>query len=433
MRKPKEPAGLRLRLQAADRLQDVLGGANFAPFSIAEIGDGRDRALANKLVTVALRRHGQLNLVIKRYLERGIPAKSGRFQALLRLSLAQLIFLPELGDHSAIFLAVEAMRADTKTQHLAKLANAVLRRAQAEAEEWRLLLPETLFPPAFIESWSGAYGEAVLPAFADALVTGAPLDLSLVSADPALVAELGAEPVGRNAFRLDTRDRPVEALAGYDDGRFFVQDAAAALPAQLIALHKGARVLDLCAAPGGKSAQLVAAGYAVTALDNDAGRLERLSANMARLRMAPEIVLADGLDYAPAERFDAVLLDAPCSATGTFRRHPEVIWHRNATDIDGRVALQRRFIEKSVSYLKPGGVLVYCVCSLEPREGEDQARWIAEKHPELVLDPVRPDELGDFAPALRADGTVRTTPALSIGNGTADGFFIARYRFNPSP
>ncbi len=429
LRKPKEPAGLALRLQAADRLQDVLGGANFAPFSFAEIGDGRDRALANKLVTVALRRHGQLNLVIKRYLERGLPAKSGRFHALLRLALAQLIFLPELGDHSAIFLAVEAMRRDTKTQHLAKLANAVLRRAQAEAAEWRLLLPETLFPPAFIESWSAAYGEAVLPAFADALLNGAPLDLSLVAEDPALVTELGAEPVGLNSYRVETRDRPVEALPGYDDGRFFVQDAAAALPAQLIKQAPGARVLDLCAAPGGKTAQLVAAGYAVTALDNDAGRLERLAANMQRLRMAPEIVLADGLGYSPAERFDAVLLDAPCSATGTFRRHPEVIWHRNATDIDGRVALQRQFIEKSLDYLKPGGVLVYCVCSLEPREGEEQARWIASKHPELVPYPVRPEELGGFAGALGSDGTVRTTPALPIGNGTADGFFIARYRY----
>jgi 16S rRNA (cytosine967-C5)-methyltransferase len=409
----------------------VLAGANFAPFSIAEIGDGRDRALANRLVTVALRRHGQLDLVIRRYLERGIPARSGRFQALLRLSLAQLIFLPDLGDHSAIFLAVEAMRRDTKTQHLSKLANAVLRRAQAEAAEWRLLLPETLFPPAFIESWSSAYGEAVLPAFAEALLHGAPLDLSLVAPDPALVAELGAEPVGHNSYRLETRDRPVEALAGYEDGRFFVQDAAAALPAQLVALEKGARVLDLCAAPGGKTAQLVAAGYRVTALDNDSGRLERLGANMARLRMAPEIVLADGLDYAPQEPFDAVLLDAPCSATGTFRRHPEVIWHRNAGDIDGRAALQRRFIAASATYLKPGGVLVYCVCSLEPREGEDQARWIAETHPELVPDPVRLEELGAFGPALRPDGTVRTTPALPIGTGTADGFFIARYRRTP--
>lgn len=417
---------------AADRLQDVLGGANFAPFSVAEIGEGRDRALANRLVTTALRRHGQIDLMLKRYLERGMPARSGRFAALIRLSLAQLIFLPELGDHSAIFLAVEAMRRDTKTQHLAKLANAVLRRAQADAAEWRLLLPETLFPPSFAETWAAAYGETSLPAFAEALIDGAPLDLSLVSPDPALVTELGAEPVGRNSYRVATRDRTVEALPGYADGRFFVQDAAAALPAQLVTEKAGARVLDLCAAPGGKTAQLIAAGYRVTALDNDDGRLDRLRQNMARLGMSPDVVLADALEFEPGETFDAVLLDAPCSATGTFRRHPEVIWHRSATDIGSRVALQRRFIDRAVTFLRPGGQLVYCVCSLEPREGEEQAAWIAAQHPELVPDPVAESELGGFAAARRPDGTVRTTPALALGQGTADGFFIARYRLKTS-
>ena len=156
MRAKKDPPGLGLRLKAAERLGEVLKGANFAPFSVAEIADGRDRALANRLVTTALRRHGQLNLVLARSLERGVPKRSGLFEPILRIALAQLLFLPDLGDHSALFLAVEGLKRDTRSAHLAKLANAVLRRAQAEAAEWRLLLPETLFPTALAESWATA-------------------------------------------------------------------------------------------------------------------------------------------------------------------------------------------------------------------------------------------------------------------------------------
>ncbi|MBK8084608.1 MAG: RsmB/NOP family class I SAM-dependent RNA methyltransferase [Devosia sp.] len=430
MNKPKTPPGLTLRLLAAERLASVLKGANFAPFSVAEIADGRDRALANRLVTVALRRHGQLSAIIARYLERGIPKKSGPFEAQLRLSLAHLVFLPELGDHSAIFLAVEAAKRDTRSQHLGKLMNAVLRRAQGEAHQLRQLPPELLFPEALQSAWIAAYGEAALEGFAEALLEGAPLDLTLRDDDPALLEALRAAPVLADTVRIDARDRPVDALPGFAEGRWWVQDAAAAIPARLLGLAPGARVLDLCAAPGGKTAQLIKAGYEVTALDSDAERMARMATNLARLGQQAELVVADVLSYAPTAPFDGILLDAPCSATGTFRRHPEVIWHRDAADIAGRAALQKRFIERSLAWLKPGGTLVYCVCSLEPEEGEAQAAWLADR-PDVTADPVRPLDLVGLESAVTPAGYVRTYPGMRVpgeNDGTLDGFFVARFR-----
>jgi 16S rRNA (cytosine967-C5)-methyltransferase len=188
-------------------------------------------------------------------------------------------------------------------------------------------------------------------------------------------------------------------------------------------------VLDLCAAPGGKTAQLVRTGYEVTALDRDAARLGRLRANLQRLGYAAEVVVADALDYAPAQPFDGVLLDAPCSATGTFRRHPEVVWHRDEAGLAGRVALQRRLIESATVCLNPGGVLVYCVCSLEPAEGERQAEWATQQGLEVV--PITPAELDGWADPVTEAGFVRTHPALRVPGekgGTLDGFFVARFR-----
>jgi len=432
LKRQKNPPGLALRLLAAERLGEVLKGANFAPFSHAEIEEGRDRALANRLVTTALRRHGQINLMLARYLDRGVPKKSGPLEAILRLSLAHLVFLPELGDHSAIFLAVEAARKDTRSQPFAKLMNAVLRRAQGEAHQLRHLPHQALFPETLGPLWRDTYGADAIEDFADALIDGAPLDLTLKDQDPALIEALGAVPILADTVRIETRDRPVEALPGYAEGRWWVQDAAAAIPARLIKLPPGARVLDLCAAPGGKTAQLIKAGYQVTALDNDADRMVRLGENLGRLGYAADLVTADVLEWQPAEKFDAILLDAPCSATGTFRRHPEVVWHRSIADIAGRAAIQKRFITRSLAWLQKGGTLIYCVCSLEPQESEAHLGWLSERD-DVVLDPILPSELSGLEAAVRPDGTVRTHPGLSVGPavlgdkpGTLDGFFIAR-------
>lgn len=425
-----DPAGLKLRLVAAERLKAVLAGDNFTALTSAELADGRDRALANRLITTALRRHGQLNFMIHALLDKGMPGKSGSFEAVLRLSLAQLVFLPDLGAHSALFLAVEATKRDPKARHLSGLMNAVLRNAQANSAKFGMLSDDLLLPETFGDTWLDAYGEAAIAGFSQALVAGAPLDLTLKDTDTDLTEALGAEPVMADTVRIDQRDRPVEALPGYADGQWWVQDAASAIPARLLGLAPGSRVLDLCAAPGGKTAQLVKAGYSVTALDSDAKRMERLKENLTRLRYDAQTVVGDAGTYAPGSAFDGVLLDAPCSATGTFRRHPEVIWHRSTSDVAGRVRLQRALLTNAYRCLEAGGVLIYCVCSLEPAEGEEQVDWALDSLPGLALHPVTSEELPGLAEAVSPRGLVRTHPGMAPGGreGGMDGFFVARFR-----
>jgi 16S rRNA (cytosine967-C5)-methyltransferase len=424
-----DPAGLKLRLLAAQRLRAVLGGDHFSPIGTSELPDGRDRALANRLVTTALRRHGQIDVMLAELLEKGMPPRSGSFEAILRLSLTQLVFLPDLGAHSALFLAVEAIKRDNKARHLSGLMNAVLRKAQGNSARYGLLDETLLLPSEPSNGWRAAFGSEAVERFAGALIDGAPLDLTLREPDPELVAALDARPLLADTVRLDSRDRPVDALPGYAEGRWWVQDAASAIPARLFDLPPGSSVLDLCAAPGGKTAQLLKAGYKVTALDSDAQRLDRLRANMQRLGWTPEIVTADAAHYAPTALYDGILLDAPCSATGTFRRHPEVLWHRSGSDIAGRVRLQRSLLANALRSLKPSGTLIYCVCSLEAAEGEDQAYWALDALPELSLDPIRSEEVPGLHGAVTPKGFVRTHPAMRPGesDGGMDGFFVARF------
>ena len=425
-----EPAGLKLRLVAAQRLKSVLAGENFAPLTQADLADGRDRALANRLITTALRRHGQLNFIIHALLDKGMPGKSGTFEAVLRLSLAQLVFLPDLGAHSALFLAVEAVKRDPKARHLSGLINAVLRSAQANSAKFGMLSDDLLIPDTFGDTWLEAYGEEAISGFSAALLAGAPLDLTLKTDDAELIEALGAQPVLADTVRIEQRDRPVEALPGFAEGQWWVQDTASAIPARLLGLEPGDRVLDLCAAPGGKTAQLVKAGYAVTALDSDAKRMERLRENLGRLNYSAETVVADAGNYAPASPYRGVLLDAPCSATGTFRRHPEVIWHRSVGDVAGRMRLQRALLANAYRCLDTGGVLIYCVCSLEPAEGEEQVDWALESLPGLKLWPVAAGDLPGLEQAVSDRGLVRTHPGMNPGgrDGGMDGFFVARFR-----
>jgi 16S rRNA (cytosine967-C5)-methyltransferase len=428
--KKPDPAGLKLRLVAAAKLRAVLGGEHFAPIVATELSDGRDRALANRLVTTALRRQGQINFMIGELLDLGMPAKSGTFEAVLRLSLAQLVFLPDIGAHSALFLAVEAVKRDSKARHLSGLMNAMLRRAQSNSARYGLLPDDLLLPEAVRQRWQAAYGEAVADGFVEALLDGAPLDLTVKDDDAALIEALGAERLMGDSVRVETRDRPVDALPFYDEGRWWVQDAASAIPARLFKARAGGRVLDLCAAPGGKTAQLCKAGYDVTALDSDGVRLERLSENMARLGYQPKVIEADATRFEAETPFDGILIDAPCSATGTFRRHPEVLWHRSAADIASRVRLQQAIFARAVAALAPGGSLVYCVCSLEPEEGEGIVEWALKRFEALELDPVTAADMPGLPEAVTPAGTVRTLPSMAPGgvSGGMDGFFVARFR-----
>ena len=427
MTKKPDPAGLKLRLIAAERLRAVLGGEHFAPISSSELHDGRDRALANRLVTTALRRHGQINAMIFELLDKGMPGKSGTFEAVLRLSLAQLVFLPDIGAHSALFLAVEAVKRDPKARHLSGLINAMLRRAQSNSARYGMMDDSLLLPTALRDKWEAAYGAEEVSGFADGLINGAPLDLTLRDEDQAMIDTLGAEKLTGDSVRVETRDRPVDALPFYDEGRWWVQDVSSAIPASLLKAKAGGTVLDLCAAPGGKTAQLVKAGYTVTALDSDGTRLERLNTNMARLGYSPVVVEADATSYLSEVPFDGILIDAPCSATGTFRRHPDVLHRVRPSIIAETAALQARIFARAADWVKPGGTLVYATCSLEPSEGEAQLDAFLTARSDYTIVPVEQSELPAGITPTEA-GTIRTLPGMLADQGGCDGFFIARLK-----
>ena len=421
--------GLKLRLEAAFHLRLVLEGKPFAPIGADRLAEGRDRALANRMVTIALRRWGQIDAVLDEVLKKGVPQRAGILEAVLRIAIAQLLYMDDIPAHSAIHLAVEAARADKRAGRFDRLVNGALRSVQRDAARFAAL-PEALLIPDWLASrWSAAYGAEVVGDFAGRLIETPPLDLTLREADERLVAELSGTPVMGPSVRLASRDAAVADLPGFAEGKWWVQDVSAAIPARLLGVKPGEKVLDLCAAPGGKTAQLAAMGAEVTALDMSAERMERVRANLDRLKLSADLVVGDALAYAPGPVFDAILLDAPCSATGTFRRHPEVLWHRDERGIAERVALQRRMLAHAAGLLRPGGRLVYCVCSLEREEGEDQIDWALSALPDFSLDPVPADALEGWAAPITARGMVRLTPALALPGGVAgglDGFFVAR-------
>lgn len=427
--------GLKLRLEAAFHLKSVLEGKPFAPIAPDRLAESRDRALANRMVTTALRRNGQIDAVFKDVLAKGVPQRAGILEAVLRIAVTQLLWLDDIPAHSAIHLGVESARADKRAGRFDKLVNGVLRSVQRQTDQFKALGNDTLIPAWLASQWSKSHGADTVARFAEILVQSPPLDLTLKTPDPDLIAALGGQPALGPSVRVAERDAAVADLPGFAEGKWWVQDVSATLPARLLNAAAGEKILDLCAAPGGKAAQLAAAGAEVTALDISADRMERVRANLSRLHLGAEIVVADALKYTPGAVFDAVLLDAPCSATGTFRRHPEVLLHRNAEGIAERVTLQRKMLAHAASLLKPGGRLVYCVCSLETAEGEDQIGWVQKALPDLELAAVDADELDGWGTPLTPEGAVRLTPAMTLpGNiaGGLDGFFIARFVKKPA-
>ncbi len=429
----KLPNGLKVRQLAIKRLKKVLLGAPFIPFNSKEIADGRDRALANRLITISLRRYGQTNYIISNHLKKGIPKRSGELETILRIGISELLFMPSQAAHSAIYLGVEASKNDKKMRHFSKLINGVLRNVQREADRYKSLPNRLLFPNWLYKKWQKIYGASAIEKFAMALLDGAPLDLVLrdeKGSEP-LVATLAGTRIFDDIIRIYQRDRPIDKLAGYEEGHWWVQDVSAALPAKLMTLRAGSSVLDMCCAPGGKLAQLIKQQYRVTGLDVDKERLKRVAENLSRLNYSAKLELADAREYRPKKLFDGILLDAPCSATGTFRRHPEIIWHRNTNDIENRVALQKELIINAISCLRPNGLLLYTTCSLEPEEGEEQVKWISKNFDDLIEFPFQQRELKHFANYINNEGFLRIIPSIELANkikGAMDGFFIARFR-----
>jgi 16S rRNA (cytosine967-C5)-methyltransferase len=391
--------------------------------------DARDRALARSIATVALRRLGTIRKALARRLEKGMPKRGGALEWTLIGAAAQILFL-DTPDHAAVDLAVKATRAEPTSAPFAALANAVLRAVARDRED--ILAGSDPFdddtPSWLAQRWRSNYGESVARAIAAAHRSEPTLDLSVKSDASGWAERLDGIPLPTGSVRLDTHAAVAE-LQGYLEGRWWVQDAAAALPARLLRPEPGMRVVDLCAAPGGKAAELAAAGVDLTTVDRSAERLKLLAANFERLRLRSDIVVADALAF-DARPFDAVLLDAPCSATGTIRRHPDVAWIKRPGDLIPLVKLQGELLDKAIALARPGGAIVYCVCSLEPEEGEAQIAAVLRRNPDVRRLAVTPDEIGGLAECLTPSGDLRTLPChLWTDNprrSGLDGFFAAR-------
>jgi 16S rRNA (cytosine967-C5)-methyltransferase len=376
--------------------------------------DPRDRAAAHRLAAAVLRRLGSLDAVIEPFLNRAPP---DGVRHILRLGAAGLLLL-ETPAHAAVGTAVDLART-RKLTPFAGLVNAVLRRvADAGPAALEALDGPRLDTPAWLWTSWGADARAI----AEAHTHEAPLDLTLA---PGAEPLPGAKILPTGSVRLPAGTRVAE-LPGYEDGKFWVQDAAAALPARLLAPQPGERVADLCAAPGGKTAQLAAMGAQVTAVERDSHRLRRLHDNLARLQLEVEVVQADAATWAPEHKFDAILLDAPCSATGTIRRHPDALRLKRPRDLVELTAGQDLLLANAAAMLRPGGRLVYAVCSLQPEEGPARMANLATLG--LVPDPFTPEELAAIPEARTPQGWLRTHPGQWHEHGGLDGFFAARLR-----
>ncbi len=389
----------------------------------------RDRALARRLVATVLRRIGTLRILLGECLDHGIPAEAPRVESVLMVGAAQVLWL-DVPDHAAVDLSVRLAQADRRAARYAGLVNAVLRRVtQIGAQRIAELDTVTLDTPEWLLSrWMRNYGEATARAIAMANGQEPALDVS-VKRDPEFwAARLRGEALPTGTVR-SVAHGPISLLPGYTEGAWWVQDAAAALPARLFGDVRGRTVADLCAAPGGKTAQLASAGARVTAVDRSPARMDRLRENLARLQLEADTVVADAAEL-QAGPFDAVLLDAPCLSTGTIRRHPDIAWLKQESDLTGLVALQQRLLDRAVALTKPGGTLIYCVCSLEPEEGADQITALLQRVGSLERRPILASEVSHLAELVSEAGDLRTLPCqLSASDprlSGLDGFYAAR-------
>ncbi len=440
---PAEVPGLAARRIAADildgvlhkhrTLDDQLDGAGAHP-GLKSLAD-RDRALMRRLVATILRRLGTLGHVLSRLLDRGIPTDAPRAQSALLIGAAQILWM-DVPDHAAVDLSVRLVQSDRRAAKYAGLVNAVLRRCAREGEG---LIDEVKsqsldLPPWLMARWNAHYGEATAHQMASAIAHEPSLDLTVKSDTEQWATRLHGETLQTGTVRTLLQGS-VTMLPGFTEGHWWVQDAAAALPARLFGDIKGKSVADLCAAPGGKTAQLALSGARVTALDRSPARMARLRDNLGRLALSAEAIVADapewpGPSQGSSEGFDAVLVDAPCTATGTIRRHPDVAWLRQEADIAALTALQQRLLQKAVTLLRPGGTLVYCTCSLEPEEGEQAIAQLLAGESNLRRAPVASSEVAGLAEIITPEGDLRTLPChlphADPKLSGMDGFYAAR-------
>jgi 16S rRNA (cytosine967-C5)-methyltransferase len=424
---PRLPTGLPARRAALDLLAAALSRRAGLEDDSAAPGlaglEPRDRAFARMLVLTVLRRLGPLD----RALDARIPRPPPEIvRNILRLGAAQALVLGA-PPHAAVSASVDLADSLPAARRFKGLVNAVLRGLVREPPA--LDDPEALAPDWLLARWSAAFGRPAALAIASAIAAEPETDLTL-RGDPGPLADgLGLSHLAADTWRTPRRGE-VSAWEGFAEGRWWVQDASAAVPARLLNPRPGLTALDLCAAPGGKTLQLAAGSAGVTALDRSAARLRRVRENLERTGLSAEVIAADAGTWDDGRTFDAVLLDAPCSATGTFRRNPDVLWAVKPGDIAALAAAQSRLLDAAARRVRPGGRLVYCVCSLETEEGEGQVAAFLKRSADFALDPIAPGEGGAPPESRRPDGTLRILPTHRPG-GT-DGFFIARFARRPN-
>lgn len=382
--------------------------------------DIRDRAFLRSVLFASFRHRGEIDSVLKHFINRQLPRKSGLAPAILWSGAAQLLFL-DVPAHSVIDLAVRCAKSDSGATHFSGLINAVLRRIASDGKVVLGGLDNARLntPPWLWSRWCRNYGESATRSIA-AVHAGLPyLDITAAQSPEYWAERLGGELLPTGQIRLPPSHGPVVNLPGFSEGAWWVQDAAAALPVKLFGDLAGKKVLDLCAAPGGKTMQLCAAGAEVTAVDASVLRLGQLRENLERTVLSAKIIEADVLDVHFADLFDGVLLDAPCSATGTIRRHPELPYIKGDQQVLELAQLQGKMLRIAAALVRPGGQLVYCTCSLEPQEGEEQVMDFLQSVPGFELSLAHVEGLP--AGALQSEGWIRTLPRSATWKGSRTG------------
>lgn len=377
-----------------------------------------DKAFAYRLASEVVRRKGIIDALLAGFLTKPLKPSQVRVNHALMLGVVQLCVL-DTPPHAAVHETVQVI-ADSSFAPLKGLVNAVLQnilRALPACKE-KMNDPARALPDAVREAWALQYGNAMCEAAGKLLLQKPPLDISVKQNPAEWAKKLGGAHLRTNTIRI-TQDVKVEELPGFKEGEWWVQDAGACLAVEALGDVKGKHVLDICAAPGGKTAQLMAAGAKVTSIDSSAKRMERFAQNMQRLKFSPEIRVEDIRIWKPQTKFDAVLLDAPCSATGTFRKHPEVLWNRLPADVARLKTLQRECLSAVLGWLPHDVPLIYTVCSMETEEGESLIAEMLEKHKELALEPLP-------IQGFNQNDGLRLLPLALDASGGNDGFYIAR-------
>ena len=436
---PVEVPGLAARRIAVDildgvlrrkiALDDQLSGKAAHP-ALATLPE-RDRALMRRLVATVLRRLGTLRHVLGGMLEKGFPAEAPRVEFILLVGAAQILWL-DVPDHAAVDLSVRLAQADRRAARYTGLVNAILRKLAQNKPAPSAFVAEQNTPLWLFDRWRKNFGAERARAIAGMNGEEPALDITVKNDPPKWAEHLHGRVLPSGSIRTLAHGA-VTLLPGFPEGAWWVQDAAAALPVRLFGDLSGRTVADLCAAPGGKTAQLAVLGATVTAVDRSPARLTRLRENFTRLNLSADFVAADVLEWqpeSPVAPFDAVLLDAPCSSTGTIRRHPDIPWLKGEADLAVLIDLQRRLLDRAVELTKPGGTLVYCVCSLEPEEGEQQIAALLARAPGVARKPIEAGEIFGEQDFITADGDLRTLPLHWRDPdprwGGLDGFYAAR-------